>query len=51
MSRKHFQALAAEIAKITDYTTRRAAADAVGRACDLCYKNFNWRIFYEACNV
>jgi hypothetical protein len=51
MSRKHFRALAAAIAKISDPEDRRRTAHLVGEVCATCNSNFNWSRFLNACGV
>lgn len=51
MTRKHFQALADEIANISDDTARLAAARAVARACAKFNPAFDMARFFAACNV
>lgn len=51
MTRKHFVALADEIANISDDTARLAAARAVARACAKFNPDFDRGRFLKACNV
>ena len=51
MSRKHFQALADEIARIEDSAARIQAANAVARACRAMNPNFNYERFMRACGI
>ena len=51
MTRKHFEALAAEIAKIEDKAAREQAAVAVVNACEKFNPNFDRTRFYATCNV
>ena len=51
MTRKHFEALAANILTIKDIDTRLEAARAVAQACRQFNPRFNIAQFYEACNV
>lgn len=51
MSRKHFQALADEIARIEDIACRIQAANAVARACRAMNPNFDNSRFMRACGV
>ncbi|QYD70116.1 hypothetical protein KZJ38_07350 [Paraburkholderia edwinii] len=49
MTKKHFEALAREIAKIHDANARREAAIAVARVCHEFNPTFNIARFYAAC--
>jgi len=51
MTRKHFVALASEIASINDDLSRRAAAFAVARACAKFNQNFDRARFLSACGI
>lgn len=51
MTRKHFQLLAEQIAKIADPETRAMAAQAVAAACRNDNPRFNPTKFFEACGV
>lgn len=51
MTKRHFQALADEIANISDDTARLAAARAVARACARFNSAFDRGRFFRACNV
>jgi len=51
MSRKHFIAIAAEIATIQDDTARRVAALAMCAVCKAQNSRFDRARFLRACNV
>lgn len=51
MSRKHFRELAEAIATIKDDGERERVAGLIGGVCAGCNGNFNWSIWYSACNV
>lgn len=51
MTKKHFKALAREIAEIEDMTARKIAALAVARACAQFNPAFNRDLFLIACEV
>ena len=51
MSKKHFNALAAEIAKIPNKKARHEAACAVARVCGQFSQSFNGPRFFEAANA
>lgn len=51
MTKKHFEALAREIAKIEDQAARESAALAVVRAVAEFNDRFNVGRFLRACNV
>ena len=51
MTRKHFEALAAEIRQIPDKVAREQAARAVARACRQFNPNFDMSRFLAACDV
>jgi hypothetical protein len=51
MSKKHFQALAAEICKLPNATSRRDAAVAVARAVAQFNAKFDVERFYKACRI
>lgn len=51
MSKKHFQALAAEIAKIEDLKARVSAAMAVGAVALKDNARFDYPRFLAACNA
>jgi len=51
MTKKHFQALADEIACISDDTARRAAARAVANACKRFNPSFDRERFFAACGL
>jgi hypothetical protein len=51
MTKKDYQLLANEIAKIRDANVRVQAADAVARACWVDSPRFNYTRFMEECHV
>jgi len=51
MTRKHFEALAAEISKIENKEARLAAAIAVTKAAWMFNDRFNQSRFLDACEV
>lgn len=51
MSKKHFEALAAEIRKLPVAMSRRDAAVAVARAAAQFNDKFDAERFYKACNI
>lgn len=51
MTKKHFIALAREIAEIRDDTARRAAANAVAEACRTQSYKFDRERFLTACRA
>ena len=51
MTRKHFKALAAAIAKVEDYSIRALMCDVVGGACEQFNSSFSWSIWRNSCRV
>ena len=51
MSRKHFVALAANIARIENLEVRKQTAQAVAAVCADCNGNFDRARFFRACGV
>ncbi len=51
MTRKHFNALAAAIRRITDAHARRVAAEAVAEICHQFNPRFDRERFFRACGV
>jgi hypothetical protein len=51
MSRKHFQALAAAVATISDPNNRRTVAELLASVCAASNPRFNRQRFMEACGV
>ena len=51
MTRKHFEALAAAIAEISDDDERRRTANLIADVCQGFSVLFDKRRFYTACNV
>ena len=51
MSRKHFITLAENIARITDTSARRLAAEAVASAAREHNDRFDYARFFSACGV
>lgn len=51
MSRKHFNLLAASIARIEDDDVRSRMANDIGEVCADCNKNFNFKLWRKACGV
>jgi hypothetical protein len=51
MSRKHFNALAASIARIENDDVRNRMAHDIGEVCADCNKNFDFARWRKACGV
>jgi len=50
MSKKHFKALAAEIASVQDKVIRDHMTQAIGQVCHRLNDRFDWSRWTDACN-
>ena len=51
MSKKHFEKFAIAIGGIMDTTERKRVANLIGEVCAEVNIQFNWDVWYKACNV
>ena len=51
MTKKHFQKLAQAIKKIPEAHSRNVTAVLIGEVCAEINTNFNWGLWFKACDV
>jgi hypothetical protein len=51
MSKKHFVAMAAAIAKVADEAERRRLCEEIGVECARMNDKFKWSVWRDACGV